>query len=312
MPTTQTQLFPPPQRGSNLPEPLLKWLFSVQNLLPLRVVDTSTGGYAETPPPAGLNSSTGQSNQNQEIIYIKSSNDASVFTLNGVEGSPYTLSTQWQWIGIKSDGTNWYLVRQGTPGGGGGGSVVMPGMISFGLGMSETIARSCFGGANNLFNVCFGAAMTLNRVYFVRFTIPFSITIKRATVWCTSNVGTPNLSCGIYDSNGNKLLDSGVFALNATAAKFSNTFAAVTLAAGTYYFAWALSNSASGSFGGMNTSTADNNAFVSIFNAITSNFGFAANAFAAGALPATLGALTAFAANPGGTFGIPSCFFEPA
>ena len=110
MPTTQTQLFPPPARGSNLPKPLLKWLFSVQNLLPLRVVDTSGGSYAETPPPAGLNSATGQSNQNQEIIYVKSSSDANTFTLNGIEGGPYTLTAQYAFLKIKSDGTNWWKV----------------------------------------------------------------------------------------------------------------------------------------------------------------------------------------------------------
>lgn len=110
MPTSQTQLFPPPQRGSNLPEPLLKWLLSVQNLLPLRVVDTSAGGYAETPPPAGLNTSTGQSNQNMEITYVKSSADANVFTLHGVEGGDLTLAAQYSFLKIKSDGTNWWKV----------------------------------------------------------------------------------------------------------------------------------------------------------------------------------------------------------
>jgi len=110
MPTTQTQLRPVPERGSNLPEPLLKWLFTVQNLLPMRVVDTSGGGYAETPPPAGLNSSTGQTNQNMEITYTKDSADANVFTLNGVLGGPYTLVAQYSFLKIKSDGTSWRKV----------------------------------------------------------------------------------------------------------------------------------------------------------------------------------------------------------
>lgn len=110
MPTTQTQLFPPPQRGSNLPEPLLKWLFSVQNLLPLRTMDTSGGSYSEALPPAGLNSTTGQSNQNQELIYIKTTADANMATITGADSGPVTLKQQFDCVRFKSDGTNWYQV----------------------------------------------------------------------------------------------------------------------------------------------------------------------------------------------------------
>ena len=116
MPTTQTQLFPPPTRSQAVDDkgflavPLRQWLFSLQNLLPLRVVDTTNGNYAETPPPAGLNATTGQSNQNMEITYVKSSADGNTFTLNGVEGGPYTLVGQYSHLTIKSDGTNWWTV----------------------------------------------------------------------------------------------------------------------------------------------------------------------------------------------------------
>jgi hypothetical protein len=110
MPTAQTQLFPPPQRGSQISEPLLKWLFSVQNLLPLVTVDTSAGSFSQSPPPAGLNSATGQSNQNMEITYVKTSADANVWTLNEVEFGPYTLTAQGSFLKIKSNGTSWYKV----------------------------------------------------------------------------------------------------------------------------------------------------------------------------------------------------------
>lgn len=108
MPTTFTNLFPPPLRGLNLPTPLQQWLFTLQNLFPLALVDTSAGNYAEVPPPPGLNNATGQSNQNQEITYVKKSSDGHVFTLNGVQGSPFTLTGQFQRMKIKSDGTNWW------------------------------------------------------------------------------------------------------------------------------------------------------------------------------------------------------------
>ena|ERR1700688_404562 len=108
MPTTQTNLFPPAFRGAELGPQVEKFLLTLQMLLPLNLVDTSTGGYAETPPPAGLNAATGQSNQNMEITYVKSSADGNTYTLNGVEGGPYTLTAQFSFLKIKSDGTNWW------------------------------------------------------------------------------------------------------------------------------------------------------------------------------------------------------------
>ncbi len=112
MPTTQTILYPPPVRQSNVDPQMIKWFLVLQALIPLRLVDTSNGAYAENAPPAGLNSSTGQSSQNQEITYVKSSADTNVFTLNGVQGGPYALTNQYDALKIKSDGTNWWLATR--------------------------------------------------------------------------------------------------------------------------------------------------------------------------------------------------------
>jgi hypothetical protein len=114
MPVTQTQLFEPPAQskavddGQRLAPPLREWLFSVQNLLPLVVVDTSGGNIVQSVPAAGLNSTTGQSNQNMEITYVKSSADGNSFTLNGVQGGAIVISAQYAHFKIKSDGTNWW------------------------------------------------------------------------------------------------------------------------------------------------------------------------------------------------------------
>jgi|ERR1051326_4117160 hypothetical protein len=114
MSVTQTQLFPPPTRSAAVDDkgflgiPFRQWLFTLQMLLPLVVVDTTAGNVAITPPPAGLNSSTGQSNQNMEITYVKSSADANTVTLNGVEGGPFVLAAQYDFLKIKSDGTSWW------------------------------------------------------------------------------------------------------------------------------------------------------------------------------------------------------------
>lgn len=126
MSTTQTTLFPPPTRAKALDDkgflgiPFRQWLFTLQMLLPLRVIDTTAGSYAEDLPPAGLNSTTGQSNQNQEIIYVKASSDGNVFTLNGGLDGPKTLTAQWDVLRYKSDGTSWYPSCCGSGGGGGG------------------------------------------------------------------------------------------------------------------------------------------------------------------------------------------------
>lgn len=109
MPTTETNFTAPPQRETNLAPGILKWLLSVQMRLPLRTVDTSSGPYAEDAPAAG-GEAAGPSNLNHEIIYVKTSADGNVFTLNGVQGGPYTLVAQYQRIRIKSDGTNWWRV----------------------------------------------------------------------------------------------------------------------------------------------------------------------------------------------------------
>lgn len=118
MPTTQTQLFPPPVRGSVLEKSIQLYLASLQYQLPLRIGDTTSGPLAEALPPAGLNSTTGQSNQNQEIVYIKGSADANTWTITGAINGSAVLSAQYDIARFKSDGTNWWLSAAGPTGGG--------------------------------------------------------------------------------------------------------------------------------------------------------------------------------------------------
>ena len=119
MSVTQTQLFPPPNQSKAVEEDGFftrtqqAWNFTLQNLLPLVVVDTTAGNEVIDAPPAGLNSSTGQSNQNMEITYVKSSVDGNTVTVNGVEGGPYVLATQYEFLKIKSDGTSWWKTSKG-------------------------------------------------------------------------------------------------------------------------------------------------------------------------------------------------------
>jgi hypothetical protein len=90
--------------------PLQYWELETQQAAPLHKVDTSAGSYGEAPPPAGSNQMTGQTAQNQEITFIKTSADANTYTLAGpnLPLGPYTLTAQGQVLKIKSDGTSWY------------------------------------------------------------------------------------------------------------------------------------------------------------------------------------------------------------
>ena len=116
MPTTRISLFDPPAQSAAvddkgfLSNPLRLFLFTIARIAPLMEVDTSGGPYSEALPPAGLNSTTGQSNQNQELIYVKTSADANVFTVTGAVNGAQTISAQYGVHRFKSDGTNWFLV----------------------------------------------------------------------------------------------------------------------------------------------------------------------------------------------------------
>jgi hypothetical protein len=111
MPTTQSVRRLPPTRNAGLTSPMEYWEQETQQHDPLLDIDTSGGSYSETTPPAGLNSATGQTNQNQERTYVKISADGNTYTLNGLGGNfpggPLTLTTQWQFFKIKSNGTYW-------------------------------------------------------------------------------------------------------------------------------------------------------------------------------------------------------------
>lgn len=110
MPTTKVTRRPPPLRFADLNKAMQAWELETQQAAPLHKVDTSAGNETQTPPAAGLDATTGQTNQNQEITYVKVSADANVFTLEGdnLPLGPFMLTTQGQVLKIKSDGTDWF------------------------------------------------------------------------------------------------------------------------------------------------------------------------------------------------------------
>jgi hypothetical protein len=117
--SSQTQLYPPPTRSAAVDDkgfiakPFRQWLFTVQNLLPLVTVNTAAGNVVIALPPAGLNNTTGESNQNSEIVYRKTSSDANTVTITGSPDGSQVLTSNVgaaSRVRFKSDGTSWWVV----------------------------------------------------------------------------------------------------------------------------------------------------------------------------------------------------------
>lgn len=110
MPTKNTELFPPPIQLADLSPAIQLFLLTLQNLSQLNEGDSSGGSYSEALPAPGLNSTTGQSAQSQELTYIKISADANTWTITGAATGTVTLTTQFQSARFKSNGTVWYKI----------------------------------------------------------------------------------------------------------------------------------------------------------------------------------------------------------
>jgi hypothetical protein len=127
----------------------------------------------------------------------------------------------------------------------------------------------------------------------------------------TAQVGTAapsgeTFNFGIYSSSGSLLLDSGAFDSSSTSVQ-THSITSVSLSAGTYYFAQTASDWVVQTVG-----VAGNAPYLivanGLANATTPRYAYAANQSSGGALPSTLGTLTAETTNPTGS-GLP--FFEP-
>jgi hypothetical protein len=113
----QTQLFDPPARSNAVDNkgyiatPFRQWLFSVQNLHPLVAVNTAAASVVIALPPAGVQAA-GQSNQNMEITYRKTSLDGNTLTITGSADGTVILTLGDGSAGslakFKSDGTSWW------------------------------------------------------------------------------------------------------------------------------------------------------------------------------------------------------------
>ena len=147
-----------------------------------------------------------------------------------------------------------------------------------------------------------GAIGNANAVGVLQFTLPVGMLIGHCTVVNATAQSAQTATLGIYDVNGNKLIDTGTFSLTSGApTALTNSFTQVYLPAGTYFFAW--------------SNTTSNAVCLDVFtnfgpwqtlfeNANTVKLGTAGNSASSGVLPQTLGTITKAALN------VPICVWE--
>lgn len=140
---------------------------------------------------------------------------------------------------------------------------------------------------------------TANEVRVMQFVLPFRAKVSSVRVTIgTLSVGG-KYGVGIYNASKN-LVASAVIATD-SAVSVTQAITPVTLEPGIYWFAWTMDNAVAAT----NVMTGQGT-YINVMNTTTARYGTAANASAAGVLPATLGVVTA---NNG--FGPAVALFEP-
>jgi hypothetical protein len=147
-------------------------------------------------------------------------------------------------------------------------------------------------GAVNL-NGNFAANASANTVGVIPLILLASYTIRKISNQVRSGLAANFATCAIYSADGNtKLIDAGAnaFNLNSSSTQVVTLGSPVVLSPGSYLFGW---GSTSGSGTLSNAGFFIDAVTDALFNAASTNVSTAANAISGGAMPATLGTLTA-------------------
>lgn len=139
--------------------------------------------------------------------------------------------------------------------------------------------------------------------------VQFTSTVLRWFFLNSASSATVHASMALYSADGNtKIIDSGVITVPQTqaSAAMSVTYAATIISPSAYLFAWTADVAGTGIWFGQSAATCFGNAanltqstaFTNL-NADRIRFGFATNTSTAGAMPTTLGVLTAVAQAAG-------------
>jgi hypothetical protein len=149
-----------------------------------------------------------------------------------------------------------------------------------------------------------------NQVRVTQFVLAYSITIRNISTAVSNNVAANSITFGIYNMSGNKLLDSGTFAIATSPTIQTNTLGSpVTLSPGVYWLAQSSTTNSGCTVLGIQPSDDTKHGEI-MYNTNSVRYGTAANAASFGVLPATLGTVTSHLPNTDGV-GISCPFFEP-
>lgn len=131
-----------------------------------------------------------------------------------------------------------------------------------------------------------------NQVVAYQFVLPYSITVGHVTIQVNKGAASSTVNVGIYDSNGTLLVDSGAFdTVPGTTALSKALPSSVALSPGVYYFAQSASAPASDGLKLVTAPVAGEGMMNNVGAAV--RVAIAASSASGGALPSTLGALTA-------------------
>lgn len=128
-----------------------------------------------------------------------------------------------------------------------------------------------------------------NQVRVVQTIVPYGITVRKITIGVVALNAAQTGTVGVYDSSGNRLIDSGTFSLAAVATLTNTLGSPVTLAPGVYYIAYSQTDATTAKI-----QTLLNPAIIQpVFTNNVPRMGTAANSVSGGVMPATLGVVTA-------------------
>jgi hypothetical protein len=151
-----------------------------------------------------------------------------------------------------------------------------------------------------------GGTGLANTVRFIIFTLPFNTTISKASVDVTTIDASQTADFGIYNSAGTSKLwsiGSGNGISLGSSAVVAATNTTVTLAAGSYLFAW----TESGTVGNIYTWNMNTGLYQLLASGSSYKYGTCTNTATAGVLPATCGTLVAATA----AFNVAAVMLEP-
>jgi hypothetical protein len=151
-----------------------------------------------------------------------------------------------------------------------------------------------------------GGTGLANTVRFIIFTLPFNTTISKASVDVTTIDASQTADFGIYNSAGTSKLwsiGSGNGISLGTSAVVAATNTTVTLAAGSYLFAW----TESGTVGNIYTWNMNTGLYQLLASGSSYKYGTCTNTATAGVLPASCGTLIAATA----AFNVAAIMLEP-